>query len=229
MSNEAVVDMSHDLGDMGNPELLIAMYGDGYSLPDNYQVVGKLAQKPPNFAKSVSVKDQILSGVLVQSDFKFSLMAPDDLREHAGLTTTVVTCKQRIPMYAAGLELIRWTLEGMFGGVVNLEDDFEDDDEDSKAKKQQDDDDDAYDPEKEIGSIDSDEEMYGDPKGKFTGKTFKIMDTVTVRCRKGFVEMEWVGNVLNDGIADAVMAILMNLESSPAAVRRESSSSSLEI
>jgi len=186
------------------------------------KVVGRLAQKPPTtpsaaLAKSATGKDQIISGVLVQQDFKYSLMAPDDLREYAGLTTTVVTCKQRIPMYAAGLDLIRWSLEGMFGALVNMEDDFEDGTAVNKEEPQDDDDD--YDPEKELNdSIDEDEATHGEKSG-FTGKTFRIMDSVTVRCHATYVEMEWEGNILNDGIADAVMAILTNLESSPAAVK----------
>jgi cleavage and polyadenylation specificity factor subunit 3 len=186
------------------------------------KVVGRLAQKPPPtpsaaLAKSTAGKDQIISGVLVQQDFKYSLMAPDDLREYAGLTTTVVTCRQRIPMYAAGLDLIRWSLEGMFGALVNMEDDFED--ETAVKKEEPQDDDDDYDPEKELNdSVDGDEAMYGEKSG-FTGKTFRIMDSVTVRCHATYVEMEWEGNILNDGIADAVMAILTNLESSPAAVK----------
>lgn len=169
--------------------------------------------------KPGTTKDHIISGVLVQKDFKYSLMAPEDLREYAGLTTTVVTCKQRIPMYAAGLDLIRWTLESMFGAVVNLEDDFVDDYVPKIEKKEEDDDDD-YDPEKDIASDDSDEETYGE-KGKLSGRTFRIMDCVTCRCYTNFVEMEWEGNVPNDGVADAVVAILMNLESSPAAVKCE--------
>jgi len=193
----------------------------GGPLTISAQVVGKLAQKPLAMNPAVlKAKDQIISGVLVQSDFKYSLMAPDDLREYAGLTTTVVICKQRIPMHAAGLDLIRWSLEGMFGAVVNLEDDFVNDDEEPAAKE--DEDDDEYDPEKDMANDNDgdneDEEMFGD-KGKFTGKMFRIMDCIVVRCHKGYVEMEWEGNVLNDGIADAVMAILLNLESSPAAVR----------
>ena len=32
----------------------------------------------------------MLSGVLVQNGFKLSLMAPEDLREYAGLTTTTI-------------------------------------------------------------------------------------------------------------------------------------------
>jgi len=186
------------------------------------QVVGRLAQKPPSM-NPATAKDQIISGVLVQSDFKYSLMAPEDLREYAGLTTTVVTCKQRVPMHAAGLDLIRWSLEGMFGAIVNLEDDFASDGEEPFTKVEEEDDD-EYDPEKDLANDndgnDLDEEMYGD-KEKSTGKTFRIMDCIVVRCHKGYVEMEWEGNVLNDGIADAVLGILLNLESSPAAVKCE--------
>lgn len=187
------------------------------------QVVGKLAQKPLVFpsaplTKSLSGKDQIISGVLVQSDFKYSLMAPDDLREYAGLTTTVITCKQRIPMYAAGLDLIRWSLEGMFGAVVNMEDSFTDD---VPIKMEEPEEDDEYDPEKDIASDGDGDEAMDSNKEKYTGKTFRIMDCITVRCRKGFVDLEWVGNILNDGVADAVVAILMNLECSPAAIKRD--------
>ncbi|PUU73580.1 beta-lactamase-like protein [Tuber borchii] len=143
------------------------------------KVVGKLAQKPPG-TQTLALKEQLLTGVLVQNDFKLSLMTPDDLREYAGLTTTVVSCRQKIPMRAAGVGLVRWSLDNMFGAVV---------DEGVKYK---------------------------------SGNTFKIMDTVTVRCRKGYVELEWVGNMLNDGIADATAAVLMGLETSPAAVRHSS-------
>ncbi|TGZ85643.1 Metallo-hydrolase/oxidoreductase [Ascodesmis nigricans] len=229
------------------------------------KVVGKLARKPPPIPPTIpsaalttippiSKKPHIISGVLVQSDFKYALMAPDDLREYAGLTTTVVTCKQRVPMYAAGLDLIRWSLEGMFGAVVNL-DDFEEEDNIPQSKQKQlppvPEDDDDYDPEKALVGVedvksedtatkkkfngengdhgeslgeeeDDNERLYGS-KSKFSGKTFRIMDCVTVRCRQGYVEMEWEGNVLNDGIADAVLGILTGLESSRAAVRRSHS------
>lgn len=149
-------------------------------------------------------KEQLLTGVLVQNDFKLSLMAPDDLREYAGLTTTVVTCRQKVPMSVAGVGLVRWSLEGMFGAVVNLEDEDDEESEDETKIQQE----------------DEDEDMYGE-KSRMTGKTFRVMDCVTVRCMKGYVELEWVGNVLNDGIADAVLAVLMTLESSPAAVKCE--------
>ena len=149
----------------------------------------------------------------MQNDFKLSLMAPDDLREYAGLTTTVVTCRQKIPMIVAGPGLVRWSLENMFGAVVDVEDDEDEDD----AGDVGDSDDDDYDVEHML--TDGEDEKKEEKKA-VTGKTFRIMDTVTVRCKKGYVEMEWVGNVLNDGVADATASVLMELETSPAAVRR---------
>ena len=50
---------------------------------------------------------------------------------------------------------------------------------------------------------------------------YLVMGCVTVRYRNnGEVELDWEGNMLNDGIADAVMAVLFSVESSPAAVKR---------
>ena len=146
-------------------------------------------------------------------------MAPEDLREYAGLTTTVVTCKQRVPMYAAGLDLIRWSFESMFGAVVNLPDDDEDGDTPAAVKKEEDASDDEYDPEAQLEDTPAPEKKQ---KVELSGQTFRIMDSVTVRCRNHFVEIEWEGNVINDGVADACLAILTSLESSPAAVKRNS-------
>jgi cleavage and polyadenylation specificity factor subunit 3 len=51
--------------------------------------------------------------------------------------------------------------------------------------------------------------------------TFLVMGCVTVRWySNGEVELEWEGNMLSDGVADAVMAVLFSVESSPAAIRR---------
>ena len=83
------------------------------------KVVGKLAQiSPPKFEALAT--EQLISGVLVQNDFKLSLMAPEDLREYAGLTTTTILCKQRLTLSTAGIELIRWALEGAFGAIEDL-------------------------------------------------------------------------------------------------------------
>jgi cleavage and polyadenylation specificity factor subunit 3 len=166
------------------------------------KVVGKLAAIPPH-KDSKSGQTQLLSGVLVQNDFKMSLMAPEDLREYAGLTTTTITCKQRMTLSAAGIELIKWALEGTFGSIEKL-------------------------PESEDkGTTNGDTHMNGtseeaDEEIASQTTAYLVMGCVTVRYRNnGDVELEWEGNMLNDGIADAIMAVLFSVESSPAAVKRK--------
>lgn len=132
-------------------------------------------------------------------------MAPDDLREYAGLTTTTVVCKQRVPLSTAGVGLVKWSLEAMFGGIVSVK------------------------RERTNGYIEGeiDEKTNGELKDIKSAtpklETFRVMDCVTVSCHEGYVELEWEGNIHNDGIADAILAILLSIESSPASVKCESS------
>lgn len=178
------------------------------------KVVGKLASIPPPVphkdeegekAEDEGDQPNLITGVLVQNDFKISLMAPDDLKEYAGLTTTTIVCRQHLTLSAAGVDLIRWALEGTFGAITEstLTDD----------------------------AVNGKETMNGhayetaDEEIERSSKSFRIMDCVTVNCRQGGrVEVEWEGNMINDGIADAVLAVLFTVESSPAAVRRTSHS-----
>lgn len=135
-----------------------------------------------------------MSGVLVQKDFKLSLMAPADLKEYAGLATTTVLCKQRLTLSAAGTELIRWALEGTFGSIDDLTTDVKSETADEAARE----------------------------------SVFRVMGAVTVKVRAGGdVRVEWEGNLQNDGIADAVLAVLFTVETSPAAVKGAFSSSFL--
>ena len=172
------------------------------------KVVGRLAQIPPPRADSLD-DGQLITGVLVQNDFKLSLMAPEDLREYAGLTTTTIMCKQRITLGAAGIELIKWALESTFGSIEEIGPN-------AKAKLN--------------GNIitngngvghdqeEADEEVDRRPKSA----AYLVMGCVIVQYKNGGeVTIEWEGNVLNDGIADAVMAVLFTVESSPAAVKRK--------
>ncbi|KAI1417978.1 beta-lactamase-like protein [Hypoxylon sp. FL1857] len=173
------------------------------------KVVGKLAAIPP--PKHLPTPDdqtpELIAGVIVQNDFKMSLMDPEDLREYAGLTTSTIACRQRFTLSAAGIDLIKWALEGTFGSIEELPE--------TKNRKE---------------SSESDE-TNGD--GKLTEAdeempqlvaAYLVMGCVTVRYRSnGEVELEWEGNMLNDGIADAVMAVLLSVESSPAAVKRSAS------
>jgi cleavage and polyadenylation specificity factor subunit 3 len=166
------------------------------------KVVGKLASIPPPATLDDS-QAQLVTGVLVQSDFKMSLMAPEDLREYAGLTTTTITCKQRMTLSAAGIDLIKWALEGTFGSIEELPESR------SSLKTNGD--------THMNGTIE-----HADEEIPYQSTAYLVMGCVTVRYRnQGEVELEWEGNMLNDGIADAVMAVLFSVESSPAAVKRK--------
>ncbi|KAF5026104.1 hypothetical protein F66182_1826 [Fusarium sp. NRRL 66182] len=177
------------------------------------KVVGKLAsiQLPQNTSPDQALAPPLVTGVLVQNDFKLSLMAPEDLREYAGLNTTTITCKQRLTLSAAGIDLVRWALEGTFGNIEELP-------EMRRGKNCQ-----------SNGHIDSmvtDEEMKHEDADEEVASlvaAYLVMGCVSVRYRtNGEVELEWEGNMLNDGIADSVMAVLFSVESSPAAVKRSS-------
>ena len=144
---------------------------------------------------------QIVSGVLVQNDFKLSLMAPEDLKEYAGLTTTTVLCRQRITLAAAGIELIRWSLEGTFGAITEV----------------------GIEHKGAMNGVKS-EAADQDIKKSQADTVFEIMGGAVrlTHHSGGEIELEWEGNMTNDGIADAVMAVLLSVETSPAAVRKSS-------
>ena len=173
------------------------------------KVVGKLAELAP---PSEEEDAQLMAGVLVQNGFNLSLMAPDDLQEYAGLTTTTITCKQHITLSSASMDLIKWALEGTFGAIeevgtspkVEKEEQIEksEDMETDETPKQE----------------DTEEEIPSD-----VTQTFLVMGCVYLRhhSRTREVELEWEGNMMNDGVADAVMAVLLTVESSPASVKRK--------
>jgi len=171
------------------------------------KVVGKLAEIAP--PASLDPDDtQLMTGVLVQNDFKMSLMAPEDLREYAGLTTTSIICKQRITLSAAGIDLIRWALEGTFGAVEEI----------GRKGKAMTNGTSTTNGHGNRDAHDAVEEITHSPHPL----AYLVMGCVIVRYQNsGEVEVEWEGNVLNDGIADAVLAVLFTVERSPAAVKRK--------
>ncbi|KAF2123452.1 Metallo-hydrolase/oxidoreductase [Dothidotthia symphoricarpi CBS 119687] len=182
------------------------------------KVVGKLASIKPPLPRTLgdgeeadgeddeAEKLDLISGVLIQNDFKISLMAPEELKEYAGLTTTTIVCRQHLTLSAAGVDLIRWALEGTFGAIK----------ESSMT-------DEAVDSKEVNGNANGVHKEYADEDIPRSHSKFTVMDCVNVLVRPGGrVEVEWEGNVINDGIADAVLAVLFTVESSPAAVRQSS-------
>lgn len=172
------------------------------------KVVGKLAEIAP--PATLDPEDsQLMTGVLVQNDFKMSLMAPEDLREYAGLTTTSLVCRQRITLSAAGIDLIRWALEGTFGAIEWL----------GLKHKGMTNGISKLNGHSNGHASEADEEISHSPHPV----AYLVMGCVTVRYQNsGEVEVEWEGNILNDGIADAVLAVLFTVERSPAAVKGKS-------
>ncbi|THH09810.1 hypothetical protein EW145_g1768 [Phellinidium pouzarii] len=73
------------------------------------KAIGTLAANPPK-------SNSILSGLLVSKDYSYTLLDPRDLRDFAGLSTCIVTQRQKIAL-GVGWELVRWHLEGMYGTI----------------------------------------------------------------------------------------------------------------
>ncbi|KAH0827490.1 beta-lactamase-like protein [Lanmaoa asiatica] len=73
------------------------------------KAIGTLAAKTPQ-------EGDIVSGLLVSKDYSYTLLDPRDLRDFAGLSTTIVTQRQRVVL-GVGWDLVRWHLEGMYGSV----------------------------------------------------------------------------------------------------------------
>lgn len=148
-----------------------------------------------------------ITGVLVQNEFKLSLMAPEDLKEYAGLTTTTIICREHLTLRAAGVELIRWALQAAFGEVLEIE------------KK-----DEAINGKLEAITNGHAHEEEADEEISRSTKHFLVMATVHILLAPGgAITVEWEGNMLNDGIADAVLGVLLSVETSPAAIRQSSS------
>ncbi|KAL4944453.1 hypothetical protein BDV06DRAFT_187354 [Aspergillus oleicola] len=166
------------------------------------KVVGKLAQTS---LPSEQEDGPVMAGVLVQNGFDLSLMAPEDLREYAGLATTTITCKQHITLSSASMDLIKWALEGTFGAIEKLGPEQD-------VKKEED-----MNGEKQAKEEDADEEIPMEE-----AQTYLVMGSVIIRYlpRTRDVELQWEGNMMNDGVADAVMAVLLTVESSPASVKQ---------
>ncbi|KAL1860945.1 endoribonuclease ysh1 [Paecilomyces lecythidis] len=175
------------------------------------KVVGKLAEITP---PSEQDDGRLMAGVLVQNGFNLSLMAPDDLREYAGLTTTTITCKQHITLSSASIDLIKWALEGTFGAIEEIGVNHEE-----LAKKENGDDSANGENGRLEKMEDADEEIPHEEDSAYL-----VMGCVVVRymARTREVELEWEGNMMNDGVADAVMAVLLTVESSPASVKQSS-------
>ncbi|KAH9998453.1 beta-lactamase-like protein [Russula compacta] len=128
-----------------------------------------LATKPPQAG-------DVLSGLLVSKDYSYTLLDPRDLRDFAGLSTCVVTQRQKIAL-GVGWSLVRWHLEGMYGHIEE--------------------------------GLDQDEIP-----------TMRVMGAVDVKqTAENELVLEWDSSAANDIIADSTLAIITEIDKSPASVK----------
>ncbi|CDZ96827.1 metallo-hydrolase oxidoreductase [Phaffia rhodozyma] len=73
------------------------------------QAIGRLASRPPSTS-------QLVSGLLLSKDFSYTLLDPSDLKDFTGLETSEIKQRQNVRLNV-GWDLVKWHLEGMFGGV----------------------------------------------------------------------------------------------------------------
>ncbi|KAI0305682.1 mRNA 3'-end-processing protein YSH1 [Multifurca ochricompacta] len=133
------------------------------------KVIGNLAAKPPQ-------TNDVLSGLLVSKDYSYTLLDPRDLRDFAGLSTCIVTQRQKIAL-GVGWDLVRWHLEGMYGRVEE--------------------------------GLDID----GTP-------TMRVMSAVDVKQTSNHeLTLEWDSSAANDMIADSTLAVITEIDKSPASVK----------
>ncbi|KAI0266752.1 mRNA 3'-end-processing protein YSH1 [Gloeopeniophorella convolvens] len=133
------------------------------------KVIGGLAAKPPK-------TNDVLSGLLVSKDYSYTLLDPRDLRDFAGLSTCVVTQRQKIVL-GVGWDLVRWHLEGMYGRVEEGMD------------------------------------KSGVP-------TMRVMGAVDVKLTDEHeLTLEWDSSAANDMIADSTLAVITEIDKSPASVK----------
>jgi cleavage and polyadenylation specificity factor subunit 3 len=74
------------------------------------KIVGELAERMPT-------DGQHISGVVVAKDFQYSIMAPSDLAEFSGLTTSVIRQRMHVPC-SVPWALVKYQLQQMYGELT---------------------------------------------------------------------------------------------------------------
>lgn len=141
-------------------------------------------------------EETIVSGILVsdEKNFDLNLVSLSDLRDYHMDLSTTVLRERQTIHIDCKKELIYWHLCQMFGDMEVLIDD--------------------------AGVTHSTE-----PKSASSDELeIKIMGDVKLNIIKDVVTLEWSQGIMNDTIADSVMAILLSVDSSPASVKRSSHS-----
>jgi cleavage and polyadenylation specificity factor subunit 3 len=130
-----------------------------------------------------------VSGVLVCRDFKYNLISANELEEYTPDLVPATFEQTQYIPCRAPFSIVKWLIECMFEHVVTIED-------------------------KESLLVFNDLIFY-----QF--KFIKVLDTIKVINNKmsSQVTVEWESNHMNDMIADSIVGIIIQAESSPASVK----------
>ncbi|CAI4046670.1 hypothetical protein SKDZ_12G3080 [Saccharomyces kudriavzevii ZP591] len=149
------------------------------------------------------LRDIVVSGILVSDDKNFELdfLSLSDLREHhPDLSTTILRERQSVRVNCKK-ELIYWHILQMFGETEVLQDDDRVTNQEPKVKQEE-----------------SNEQNYS---GKLI---LQIMGDIKLTVVNTLATLEWTQDLMNDTVADSIIAILMNVDSAPASVKLSSHS-----
>ena len=177
---------------------------------ENLKVEDVTKQEAAAEIKDANEDEVIVSGILVsdEKNFDLNLVSLTDLREHhTELSATVLKERQTIAVNCKP-ELVYWHISQMFGDVTVLEDSANvsiKPDETNIAKK---------------------EEEHADISDDIL--VMQIMGDVQVTVKSNLATVEWTQGLINDTIADSIVAILMSVDSAPASVKMSSKSCSHE-
>ncbi|CAI4652934.1 BBL_G0037180.mRNA.1.CDS.1 [Saccharomyces cerevisiae] len=148
-------------------------------------------------------KDIVVSGILVSDDKNFELdfLSLSDLREHhPDLSTTILRERQSVRVNCKK-ELIYWHILQMFGEAEVLQDDDRVTNQEPEVKEE------------------SKDNLTN------TGKLIlQIMGDIKLTIVNTLAVVEWTQDLMNDTVADSIIAILMNVDSAPASVKLSSHS-----
>jgi cleavage and polyadenylation specificity factor subunit 3 len=156
------------------------------------KAVGHVLQLPPSISEDEGRISELhlesgldTADLLVQNDLNLTFMAAKNFQEYAAASSTTIATEKRF-VCSAGVDLIRWGLEGMFGSIERLPADR---------------------------SI----------AGSANHTRFLIMDAVTVDVApSGQVVVGWESSLMNDNIADSVLAVMLQMETGIVGVKRMS-------
>jgi cleavage and polyadenylation specificity factor subunit 3 len=146
------------------------------------KAVGHVLQLPADMSDGEMQLDSSLdtADLLVQNDLNLTFMAAKNFQEYAAASSTTIATEKRF-VCSAGVDLIRWGLEGMFGSITELP---------------------------------VDRTAPGHTR-------FLIMDAVTVDVApSGQVVVGWDSSLMNDNIADSVLAVMLQMETGVVGVKR---------